>query len=256
MNMNHITVQNVRNIRGLLLLGSFAALLAGNCSAQSKTDASQGGPYKPDKETVLLMHFDEGTGDPKDSSEAENNGTIKGGVKWEKKGVFGSALSFDGQTGYVDVGNDDSLGLGGPLTVEVWVNPQRPEGNDIGIVGRKAGVTGGYMLFNGSAMAAYAYLTTTDQQHHYIPSPIKLQEDKWQHLSFTYDGVGTVKWYLNGEEIVDKGAKPTSGQIVTVKGSKFMIGMYGGDRFYKGLIDELRVSNVVRQFSPFTPASK
>ena len=208
-----------------------------------------GGPYVPDKNTVLLMHFDEGTGHPKDSSSFENDGTLKGDATWTGEGKFGGALNFAGVNGYVDAGNDDSLGLTGPLTIEAWVKPIATPGEDKGLLGRIGGIAGGYMLFYGSRNNPYAYMVTTDQGHHFIPSGIVFEEGEWQHVALTYDGISTVKWYLNGKN-VEIETKPTSGKIVTVKNIRFIIGMYGNDRFYKGLMDEVRVSNIVREFTP------
>lgn len=206
------------------------------------------GPYTTDGNTVLLMHFDEGKGDPGDNSGFENQGVIKGGVTWVNEGRFGGALSFDGTSGYIDAGSDKSLDLNGPMTVEAWVKPVATPGEDKGIMGRKGGIVAGYMLFYGSRNNPYAYLTTTDQGHHYISSGVVFEENAWQHVAFTYDGISTANWYLNGK-LVKTDAKTTSGKIVGIQNARFIIGMYGGNRFYKGLIDEVRVSNVVREFS-------
>ena len=39
------------------------------------------------------------------------------------------ALSFDGTDGYVDCGNDSSLNIDGPFTIEFWIFPKRYEEN-------------------------------------------------------------------------------------------------------------------------------
>jgi hypothetical protein len=203
-------------------------------------------PFIKDKNTVLLLHFDEGKGDPQDESDYKQQVVLKGGVSWIKEGKFGGALSFDGLSGYVDCGSDESLALMGPITMEAWFKPLKPDGPDRGLLGRSGGIDGGYMLLYERYNNVYASLVTADQGHHCVTSDVHFIEGQWQHLAFTYDGISVVKWYIDGK-LVDTDTKSTSGKIVNIA-APFVIGMYGGDRFYKGLIDEVRVSNIVRQF--------
>lgn len=77
---------------------------------------------KIDPDTVVGMWlFEEGDGDvAKDSSDAENDGTIAGPKKWQD-GKFGKALEFDGKGVYVEVQANDSIILE-ELTIVAWAN--------------------------------------------------------------------------------------------------------------------------------------
>jgi len=74
-------------------------------------DVVLGDGYSPDKHTTLLLHFDEGKGDPGDSSSSENHGT-NNGATWTTAGRFGSAMKFYGTDSYVDCGNSTDLDVG------------------------------------------------------------------------------------------------------------------------------------------------
>lgn len=78
--------------------------------------------------------------------------------------------------------------------------------------------------------------------------PMKLEADVWQHVAFTYDGMGEGKFYRNG--IAAGGAK-LEGFGAVVPGKKELslgdrLGSnYGG---FPGLIDEVRISDGVLSF--------
>jgi len=60
----------------------------------------------------------------------------------------------------------------------------------------------------------------------------------WHHCIYTYDG-NTHKFYLDGEKISSSTVKPKSGVP-----NLLMFGNYpGGDQFYKGKLDEVRIYN-------------
>ena len=66
---------------------------------------------------VLLMHMNDNW---TDSSGNENNGTASGATF--ATGKLNNAGNFDGQTDYVDAGNDASLNLQNTITISAWIN--------------------------------------------------------------------------------------------------------------------------------------
>lgn len=78
---------------------------------------------------VLLMHMDESSGTIVDNSGEGNDGTVTGGITYEATGKLGTALDFDGTSGYVDYG--DSTGfdwaLGDDWTYEFWAKVDASE---------------------------------------------------------------------------------------------------------------------------------
>jgi RNA polymerase sigma factor (sigma-70 family) len=71
--------------------------------------------------------FAEGNGaSVKDASTSGNHGTLIGNVTWVEGRKPGTkALSFDGKTGYVKVGQDLNQWLGGSATVAFWISTRQ-----------------------------------------------------------------------------------------------------------------------------------
>jgi len=67
---------------------------------------------------VGLWHFD---GNATDSSGYGNDGTVYGDADYGP-GMFGQALTFDGDDDYVEVGHDDSIDVTSAYTFGAWVN--------------------------------------------------------------------------------------------------------------------------------------
>ena len=183
------------------------------------------------KEIVGDWHFDENSGNiAYDSAfEPANNGTING-ASWTD-GKYNPALSFDGSD-YVST----PLNINGyaAVTLEAWVNM----GNiNFGTYSYKMIVSDGLsqnfiavnknnsqLLFQ---IQANARIT--------IYSDI-LSQNVWYHIVGTYDGI-KMRIYVNGVEV---GSADLSGNIVA---SSMTIGYGDWDRFWKGIIDEVRIYN-------------
>ena len=108
-------------------------------AAKSLAKAAPGG----EQGLVGYWNFDEGTGNVViDGSKKSNDGT-KAGAKWAK-GVFGSALEFNGANDYANMRNPGSGITAKAVSVEAWVQSTGynvnanlvfagPEGLDFGI---------------------------------------------------------------------------------------------------------------------------
>ena len=89
--------------------------------------------------SVGCWKFDEASGlTAADSSPTGNHGTLQGGVTWAT-GRIGSALSFDGLTGYVQVGADLNQWLGGTASLSAWIKTTQIGKGDFF---RSPGITG------------------------------------------------------------------------------------------------------------------
>src|SRR5690606_19588514 len=72
-----------------------------------------------------VWSFEEGEGaTAADGSGLDNHGALLGSPSWvERQG--GLALRLDGSSDYVTVADDPSLDLSGPMTMAMWVRPER-----------------------------------------------------------------------------------------------------------------------------------
>ena len=219
-------------------------------------------PYEPDEHTVLLLHMDEGEGQTTaDSSPSGLPVRLEAMPRqpvWEQQGKFGRCLRFDGDNADADgdgEGNADGLIFadegqlqgGEGLTGEAWIKPESIVGAQ-GILTRTGGCR--YNLFAQGAALYFNMSLIADGERQWLQlrTGDVLQADQWQHVAASYDGA-MARIYLNGREVASQAAtgEPTTG------GSGTCIGRDGdlrpGDttiRGFRGLIDELRISNVAR----------
>jgi len=197
-------------------------------------------------DVVGLWLFDEGQGDTvKDSSGNGNDGVIEG-AQWTN-GKFGSALQFDGVTTRVVIPSSDSLNVPEQVTVEAWIFPTELH-DDINAVAQKWGDLSnrrqyqiGVIDVDGTARF-YVSHTGTDHQR---PIGEGVAANQWTHLAGTFDGT-TIRVFVNGK----LSAELESPGAIAQTDMEFFIGGYGPDeeyaqnRHFKGIIDEVRVSDV------------
>ena len=204
----------------------------------------------PPEGLVLHLSFDESAiqGDTaKDLSEEGNDGTINGDAKMVA-GKHGGALEFDGKSAFVEVPLEDSItfSTGDSLTVQVWVKTDdEPPKND-GIVGNyRPGTDAVWILsVSGDDPAARGKMgfSVRDKGRANsagIRSPDFLNDDKWHVLAGVRDQKAKkIRFYVDGkliDEVDDNTKDINSGQSIWV-GEHL-------NRFYKGLIDEVKVWN-------------
>ncbi|MCK5801190.1 MAG: PQQ-binding-like beta-propeller repeat protein [Lentisphaeria bacterium] len=76
------------------------------------------------KGLVLHLAFDEGTGAiAHDGSGLGNDGKLNG-ARWVSNGD-GHALRFNGEDAWLDCGKAEALNISGPITLSVWIRPER-----------------------------------------------------------------------------------------------------------------------------------
>lgn len=199
---------------------------------------------------VLHLSFDESAiqGDTvKDQSEEGNDGTINGNAK-TVAGKHGEALEFDGKSVFVEVPLEDSIAFstGDSLTVQVWVKTDdEPPKND-GIVGNYRPGTDALWILSVSGdnpatrgKMAFSVRDKGRANSAGITSPDFLNDDKWHVLAGVRDQKAKkVRFYVDGkliDEVDDNTKDINSGQSIWV-GEHL-------NRFYKGLIDEVKVWN-------------
>ncbi len=167
------------------------------------------------------------------------NGTIMGDAQFTSKGITGGALEFDGVGDYVDLpdGFDD---FSGGISVAVWAKPEAMQNwSRLMDFGNGAGVD--------CILIANRGTTTNFQWEIYGANPGNqalivdgaFDVGAWQHFVTTVDAAGNAVIYKNGQPILTSTQKLPE----TVVRTNNYIGEsnWGGDDFYKGLMDEMYV---------------
>ena len=181
---------------------------------------------------VAWYRFD---GDALDSSGNELHGTEMGDPTYEA-GVFGQAISLDGDGDYVDCGLDPKFDITEFITVTYWIkvvafdrgwNTVFSRGDDSWRSSR-AGTENFMEAAVGGTAGNYTYGVTP------------VDDGEWHHIGWVYDG--TMNYlYLDGE--IDA-TEENSGEI-TVSSFPLYIGENSGatGRFWNGLIDDVQIYN-------------
>ncbi|HEX6915128.1 MAG TPA: LamG-like jellyroll fold domain-containing protein, partial [Chitinophagaceae bacterium] len=153
--------------------------------------------------------------------------------------VFANALHFDGANDYVSV----PAGLPAPLgdfTVEGWIKPSTTGGVFRSILNWDNWTTGAlHLQIYPDGRLEFAL---NGVGNYYSPSPVPV--NAWTHFAVVYSTTNDViRMYINGSQVV---SVPYYGSLALSGNQPFRIGSWTNDRYYAGMIDELRIWNYER----------
>ncbi len=185
-------------------------LYYGNAAASNPPNSSAAVFSLPnDSNTRGLFYMQEGAGATIfDNSSYGNHGSINPAVTWQEAGKFGPALAFPGQDGRgVDLGAPSSLNLSS-ITVEGWIKLSAWSGGQRIFSQLGGGGNTGENKFTleltfpgyGATLPARLRLSYwgASQGSMAIESVKTINDYNWHHVALTYDGMNTVKLYLDG----------------------------------------------------------
>ena len=160
-----------------------------------------------------------------------NDGTITGAPK-TVEGVIGEALEFDGTTDFIQLSD---MGKSDTATVEAWILPHS--------FPAMAGIVSA--LTSDPGMVHFKIESdkrvTIDKRDNGDKAGSAIEQDQWFHVLYVCDvEEDKIDLYVNGEL---KGGTPSGAAQVDLTG--LMIGREKTDRYFPGIIDEVRVYNRV-----------
>jgi len=148
----------------------------------------------------------------------------------------GYALSFDGNNEYATAGNAGFGVVGGPQTLEMWINYAAASGTQDFLVLRTNFESGVQLGLHDGGLAAWrVYVDRV-----LVQAPTTPPAGTWHHLAYSYDGT-THLLYLDGV-VVDSQTVPADDRTPT----SAWLGTDGSGNQFKGLMDEVRVWAVTR----------
>ena len=194
---------------------------------------------------VAAYGFEEGSGSTaNDSSGNGIDGSIQGAV-WTTSGRYGKALSFNGSSGFVDLGNPPELQITGSMTWSAWVYATANPADDGQIIAKSDNFSGwqskssedsgpqtfGIAISDGVNPRVQRYSTTVRSLN------------IWYHVAGVYDSAArTLDIYINGvrDNGLLRGTVPASQASPAVNVN---IGRRTGGLYFSGIIDEVRIYN-------------
>jgi len=217
-----------------------------------------------DSNYKLVQHMDQ---DPSgsspqmvDSTSNSNDGTSRGTMLSGDlvTGKIGDGLDFDGIDDDIDLGDTASLSFGDgtddtPFTMSAFVKPASiPEWGNVLCKGDGTWNTGEYQFVLHDDPSGSIGIRTVDESAaaHFtkITDAGYVTAGNWLHMVAAYDGVDTNGFliYANGSSVAFTDG--SDGTYVAMENTtkKTFIGSRNINRFFPGIIDEVRQSNIVR----------
>ncbi len=153
----------------------------------------------------------------------------------------GSALRFDGQNDYVQIGDSATFEVVEHVTMEAWILPIGPgsNGNEGGIIVNKEGEYEFARFADGNIWWAFGHSVEWANTGFFVP----LLE--WNHVAVVFDA-GTVKTYGNGELVHTDFLPGSIGDFFPGFDDLRIGGRQNWDQHFDGIIDNVRVWNVAR----------
>jgi hypothetical protein len=151
-----------------------------------------------------------------------------------------SCLSFDGTDELVDLGNPATLDFPGNITVSAWVRP-------VALDGYRNIVAHGFRYMPSAELAlrihdgVYEFTAWNAVDHRATASVPPGDVDNWHHIVGLYDGV-SYRLFRDGEPLAEQAIDfaPIEVDAPWAVGGRSTT-MPPEDRFFSGLIDEVRV---------------
>jgi len=159
----------------------------------------------------------------------------------------GSALEFDGSTGYVEIPDNPSLDVSGGITIAAWIwISSYTEWASILTKGGYFGAPDDDILDNNytihqSGPSGHLRFTGPADYPFGVPeSNTQIPLNEWHHIVVSFNGT-SVKFYLDGypdgETVVTGPLTPNSNAL------RFGVDTPGGDEYWHGKIDEVVIWN-------------
>ena len=204
-----------------------------------------------DENFLMVQHLNETSGESLDSTPNLINGKPQGNLEQGIPGKIDKCYGFDGIDDFVNLGNPDLFSEIENLTIEFWILPKQAQ-EDRGILGWEGTEYGVWQITIGKQDILFQ--VNVSGNVYKLVTRMPSEENKWNHLTFVYDGENLIS-YLNGER---KAIKDIATGLLKKGREVFVeIGRYNketwisGGQIYRsysfnGLIDEVRISNEVR----------
>lgn len=230
------------------------------------TAQETGGPYTVDANTVLLMHFDNNLAEEASNLTVNDIGKTKAYIVNQTNGL-GYGIHFDNSdeanASFLTVSNSPALNMTGSWTIEFWFVieswDQSHNNWPVPITLPTTGWDANYFLEIPASEGRLKYgFTCSDGQPTVFSSTNSISAGVEYHVALINDyennQIKLVLHNVDFEILEEQSYTYTPGTTISTGTQDLKIGNgIAGDNFFNGYMDELRISNCVRNFSPVLP---
>jgi len=159
-------------------------------------------------------------------------------------GRFGQGVRFADGTQHLRIDSSDGIRFGrhDPFTVEMWTRPADSSGGALWCLAVR------YYLHCG-AKTQFGYRAASFPIRYCGTPGLKLKPGRWSHVALTHDADRTVRLYVNGE-LVEQVQHADEGDYAKGQ-ARLTVGAHDGwTNFFRGEVDEVRISRGVRSYEP------
>jgi hypothetical protein len=186
------------------------------------------------------------------SRDAANNLAVSGDFTFTTASADGSALHFDGTNDIATVNDSASLDLTTGFTLEAWVKFDSVAAGAWQTIIFKQGTSSNlaYALYYHDGLL---FEIRTSAGNVALESPGARPTGVWHHIAAVYDGAA-MRMYYNGNLAE---TRPQTGAVIT-SSLPLTLGDNGvwSNEELSGTLDEVRISDIVRYTSNFTPMKR
>ncbi len=187
---------------------------------------------------VGFWKLDEGQGNyAYDSTRYKDQGNIHGAT-WTA-GRYGSALSFNGVSNYVEVPSASILNLAYEITLDHWFRTSFPQSGKFMVMKGDPYRYGTYLTNSSRTLSFYVRLRNRGVKHVSYTRGSGFADGKWHRVTGTFDG-RYLKIYLNG---VLKGTSDIGSEdTITLDNNPLYFARWGNS-YFRGTLDEIKITD-------------
>ena len=198
----------------------------------------------PPTTPIAAYAFDEGSGSAiADASGHSNSGQLQS-TSWSATAKYGKAVSFNGTSSYIDLGNPSSLQTTGSMSWSAWIYATGNPADDGQIVAQSNNAGWQFKTSADTGQRTFGVMVSGSSSsitQRYSKTVVALNQ--WYYVAGVYNAAAeTLDIYVNGA--LDNGALsgtvPSSQYVPDVNAT---IGKRGGGFYFNGIIDNLRIYN-------------
>ncbi|MEM2118870.1 MAG: M14-type cytosolic carboxypeptidase, partial [Candidatus Bathyarchaeia archaeon] len=221
-----------------------------NCGSQQSVAAVWDASYK------MVLHLKEAAGVQYDSTINSNNGVPQNGVFQGVPGKIDGADTFDGSNDYVQVSHSGTLtGYTTAFTASFWIrledtNRRQVILNKYDTAGNQRGWFIEYNPVDRPTRPFGFYASQDGVNYREWYASFVPTAGVWYYVTVVWEANVVPRFFINGAQVTTVGSFTLS-SIYNNAGTPLFIGRcpYNNARYFKGSLDEIRISNPARSAS-------